>query len=257
MNRAIIKMKNDTGETLPARNGSSEVLAVISMIAEAARDPSVNMDKLERLLEMKERMLAREARTAYAGALAAARAEIPVIIKNRQVGYDSKKPGASRTDYRHEDLGAIARAIDPVLSRHGLSYRWRTTSNLNEPITVTCIVSHRDGHSEENTLSAGRDDSGNKNAIQSVGSAITYLQRYTLKAALGLAVSQDDDARASGGAATITDEQAEELSSLITETKSDIHRFLRFFKIDAPSALPASRLQEAITLLNQKRTRDA
>ena len=49
---------------------------------------------------------------------------------------------------------------------------------------MTCVVSHRLGHSEENTLTAGRDESGNKNNIQAVGSTITYLQRYTLKAAL-------------------------------------------------------------------------
>lgn len=60
-------------------------------------------------------------------------------------------------------------------------------------VTVTCIISHRDGHFEENTLSAGRDESGNKNSIQAVGSTLTYLQRMTLKASLGLAASDDDD----------------------------------------------------------------
>ena len=54
---------------------------------------------------------------------------------------------------------------------------------------MTCVLSHRDGHFEETTLTAGRDDSGKKNAIQQVGSTITYLQRYTLKAALGLAAA--------------------------------------------------------------------
>ena len=66
-----------------------------------------------------------------------------------------------------------------------LSYRWRTTSEINQPVSVTCIVSHRSSYSETNTPSAGRDDSGKKNSIQQVGSTITYLQRYTLKAALG------------------------------------------------------------------------
>src|SRR5262249_51399435 len=137
--------------------------------------------------------------------------EIPTIRKNRQVGFESKKAGASRTDYRHEDLAEIARTIDPILSKHGLSYRWRTTSVPNEPVTVVCVVSHRDGYSEENTLCAGRDDSGNKNSIQAIGSTITYLQRYSLKAALGLAASNDDDGDTSDNSDAISDEQAEQI----------------------------------------------
>jgi hypothetical protein len=60
-------------------------------------------------------------------------------------------------------------------------------------VTVSCIISHRAGHSEENSLSARHDTSGNKNPIQALGSAVTYLQRYTLKAAVGVAAAADDD----------------------------------------------------------------
>jgi hypothetical protein len=79
-----------------------------------------------------------------------------------------------------------------------LSYRFRTETPINGPVIVTCIVSHRDGYSEENSLSAGRDDTGNKNSLQAMGSAITYLQRYALKASLGLAAGIDDDGRTAG-----------------------------------------------------------
>jgi hypothetical protein len=129
--------------------------------------------------------------------MASAKAEIPVIRKNREVDFPSKSGGA-RTNYRYEDLAEIARTVDPILARHGLSYRFRTSSPPNEPVTVICVIAHRSGHFEENTLSAGRDDSGNKNSIQAVGSTLTYLQRMTLKAALGLAAAEDDDARGAG-----------------------------------------------------------
>ncbi|WP_342711540.1 ERF family protein [Bradyrhizobium sp. B124] len=136
------------------------------------------------------------ARKAFDVAMADAKAEIPVIKKNRRVGFDHKS-GGDRTEYSHEDMAEIARTVDPILSRYGLSYRFRVSSEINAPVRVTCVVSHRDGHFEETTLTGGRDDSGKKNAIQQVGSTITYLQRYTLKAALGLAASADDDGRAS------------------------------------------------------------
>ena len=55
------------------------------------------------------------------------------------------------------------------------------------------------GHSESVTLSAPPDDSGKKNNIQQIASTVTYLERYTLLAATGTAVKeQDDDGSASG-----------------------------------------------------------
>jgi hypothetical protein len=52
------------------------------------------------------------------------------------------------------------------------------------------------GHSERTTLSATADTSGSKNSIQAIGSTVTYLQRYTLLAAVGLAAGGDDDGQA-------------------------------------------------------------
>ena len=40
-------------------------------------------------------------------------------------------------------------------------------------------LTHARGHSEKVWLQASRDDSGNKNAIQALGSTISYGRRYT------------------------------------------------------------------------------
>ncbi len=161
-------------------------------LLEIATQRGGSIEELSKLMDLEERWQKNRARAAFDEAIASAKADIPVVKKNREVDFVSQK---GRTNYHYEDLAEIARTIDPVLSKHGLSYRYRTSSQPNEPVTVTCIISHRGGHSEENTLSAARDDSGNKNSIQAIGSTITFLQRYTLKAALGLAAAQDDDAQ--------------------------------------------------------------
>ena len=98
------------------------------------------------------------ARNAFNQAMASAKAEMPVIIKDQTVEFTSKK---GRTNYKYEDMATLARTVDPVLTRHGLSYRYRTTSD-KDTMTVTCIVAHKDGHSEENSLTAPNDVSGNK-----------------------------------------------------------------------------------------------
>jgi hypothetical protein len=207
---------------------------------------------IEKLMALHERWDANQARKAFDNAMAAAKAEIPVITKNREVDFTSPK---GRTHYRYEDLGEIARLVSPVLARHGLSYRYRTTSNVNEPVTVTCIVSHRDGHFEENTLCAGRDESGNKNSIQSIGSTSTYLQRMTLKAALGLAISSDDDGKASGDGEVITQEQLTQLVELADEVGADKIAFCKYFNIESLAAIQAKDFPRAVAALNKKRAK--
>ena len=220
-------------------------LTLLDRALSAGADPAT----LREFMQLQREFQRDQAKMAFDAAIAAAKAEIPVISKNRVVDFTSTK---GRTHYRHEDLAEIARVVDPILGRHGLSYRFKTTAEINQPVTVTCIVSHRDGHSEENTLAAGRDDTGNKNGIQQIGSTITYLQRYTLKAALGLAAAADDDGKAAGEGATINDEQIAELRLLVTRAATDLPKFLDSFGIDDLADLPVLRFSEAVMILNMK-----
>ena len=241
------------GEDLPAFDPApSTALTPMAMLSQAL-SRGVSPEALDKLLTFQERWEAGQARKAFDAALAAAKAEMPVIAKNKLVDFPTND-GKARTTYRHEDLGEIARTVDPVLARHGLSYRFHTTSEINQPIVVTCIVSHRDGHSEKNTLSGPRDDSGKKNQLQQMGSTITYLQRYTLKAALGLAAAADDDGASAGDEQrdTITDEQCDALSQRVTRLKANLDRFLQYFGIECIADLPAARLIEANRMLDAK-----
>ncbi|AUQ64401.1 ERF family protein [Phaeobacter inhibens] len=164
---------------------------MVSMIERVVMNPAADLDKLERMLAMKERMEAQAARVSFARSLSEARAEIPPIVKDATVDFTSSK---GRTHYQHETLAGIAKTIDPILARYGLSYRFRTEQGQGG-VRVTCIIAHSEGHAEETTLAGAPDASGNKNSFQAVGSAVTYLQRYTLKAALGLSAEVDDDAQ--------------------------------------------------------------
>lgn len=214
-----------------------------------------SIELLERLMALQERYAAQQARRAFDEAMAAAKAKIPTIAKNRKVSFGSSKGDSSKTEYRHEDLAEIARTVDPILSEHGLSYRWRTASPIDQPVSVTCIVSHRDGHSEENTLMAGRDTSGSKNPIQSLGSALSYLQRYTLKAALGLAAANDDDGKNAGAADNdpISSEQFGALHALMKEVGATEEKFCAYFKVGALVDLPAAEFKRALAALEAKR----
>lgn len=251
--------RGNSGTVVTSSNGGGRGVAVsndgalISILERAARDPSVDIDKFERLALMKERMEAQEAKRAFNAAMARAKGRIPPILKNRTVDFTSQK---GRTNYRHEDLSEIARTVDPILQEDGLSYRFRSRQDGNRLI-VTCIITHALGYSEETELAAPEDHSGNKNAIQAIGSVATYLQRYTLKLALGLASSVDDDGKAAGTAATITDEQAEQIKQALEETGGQISRFAEYFKLEKLTDLPADKFEAAMKAIQNSAKRRA
>lgn len=157
-----------------------------------AIENGADLDRLEKLMELQQRYEENEARKAYVADMAEFKKSPPQIVKDKLVGYKNKD--GSVTGYTHATLGAVTNAIVEGLAKHGFSHRW-DTEQQGAQVVVTCILTHRKGHSERTTLSAAKDDSGKKNNIQQMASAITYLQRYTLLAATGLATHDqaDDD----------------------------------------------------------------
>lgn len=226
----------------------AQSLTPMEMLSRAVNQ-GATVEVLEKLMGLQERWEQSQSRKAFDTAIASAKAEIPVIIKNKVVDFTSQK---GRTNYAHEDLAEIARTIDPILAKYGLSYRFRIDSQPGV-VLVTCIVSHRDGYSEENTLPAPHDVSGNKNSIQAVGSTITYLQRYTLKASLGLAAAKDDDARSSGASTAISDEQIDTLRSLIVEVGADIPLYCKYMKVGRIEEITTRDYDRAVAALEAKR----
>lgn len=138
----------------------------------------------------------------------------------------------------------------------GLSFK---TGRAADKITVTGILSHREGHSEETTMELPCDQSGSKNAVQAVGSSTSYGKRYVAMALLNLTSrlsdDRDDDGKASSASAFINDEQAAQIRELISETGADIARFCAHMSVEAIPELPAAKFKAAIDALNKKRGR--
>lgn len=174
-------------------SGSGAVLAIIARIAE---DPRADIDKMIRLMEMRDRLLKEEARLAFHAAMAEFNKRIPKFLKSKHVNYTTKTNHT--VDYWHETLDDVVEAITSALADVGISKAWKTAQDGSK-ITVSCVLTHALGHSDEpRTLSSGPDDSGGKNAIQAIKSTVTYLQRTTLQLATGTApkeLVQDNDGR--------------------------------------------------------------
>lgn len=223
-------------------------------VVERAIEKGITGADLKELMDLQERWEAGQNRKAFDLAMAEAQGEMPTLTKNRLVNYPSQKSPTGFVTYRHEDLAEIIETIRPVLKKYGLAHRFRTTQE-GDKITVTCVITGH-GHREENSLSAGRDTSGGKNNHQEIASAVTYLERYTLKAALGLAAAADDDARAAGIAddgGFVTGDQIVAIEKLIADTGTNLQRFCGYMKVEAIADIPAKSYQRAVDALNAKK----
>lgn len=237
----------------PRREPSGAPDPNLALLIEAARDPTFDAAKMETAVKLIERREEAARQRAFYAALALAKGEFGPILKKRQVDYEHKDK-TGRTSYKYEELADIGAVVDPVLAKHGLSYRHRAIQN-GDKITVTCILSHADGYSEENSLEGFKDASGQKNPNQAIASTITYLQRYSLKEALGIGAGRDDDA---GGFddPMITPDDVVYIEQLIIETGSDLEKLLKTVGADSVTDMRASQFKQAAWLLETVKRRE-
>lgn len=227
----------------------------LAMFLQAARDPAVDIVKLAKLMEMVDHNRQEAARRAYLDAKARAKGEFPPILKTHLVEYQHKD-GRGKTSYKHEELADITQVVDPILAKYGLSYSHRVTQN-GDKIRVVCILAHADGYSEEFPLDGVADTSGQKSPNQAVASTITFMQRGTLKQALGLAAGRDDDDRAGEDEdPMITPDDVVYIEQLVTDTKGDLDRLLKTVGADSIAEMRASQFKQAAWLLETVKRRD-
>ena len=168
----------------------AEPITPLQMLSSAV-EKGMDISVIKELMVLKREWEADEARKSYVAAMAAFKANPPQIFKDRHVSYENNN--GSVTQYDHAGLASVANAVSEAMAPHGLSFRWDTLQLDGGMIRVTCVITHDQGHSQETPLQSGADQSGGKNNIQAIGSTVSYLQRYTLLAAAGLATSDMDD----------------------------------------------------------------
>lgn len=178
-------------------------------IMQLAIQQGAPVETIERMWALQVAWEEREAKKAFVDAMAEFKKNPPVILKDKNVNFTTQK---GTTDYNHATHFGVTSAIVAALSQHGISHRWVPEQAAGK-VAVTCVLTHKLGHSESTRLEAEPDQSGGKNSIQAVMSAKTYLERHTLLAATGLSTSDlpDDDGRGAAGKGGISpDALAEE-----------------------------------------------
>lgn len=163
---------------------------VIAQLIELAKDPAIDVVKIEKLIDANERLMRIQAKASFDAAFADMQGELPAITEQGEI----KVNGDLRSRYaKYED---IIEVIRPILQKHGFAIRHRNEMNGNVQ-TIVGILSHRGGHSEEDRFDCPPDKSGGKQDIQAIGSTRSYGQRYTTISLCNIVTKgQDKDGQA-------------------------------------------------------------
>lgn len=173
--------------------------SMISLIAQLAANPRVNADKMEKLLNMQERIVNQQADQAFSQAMARLQSKLPRITKKGKIAFTDKKGVERDTPYaKYEHIEA---AIRSLYNAEGFATSFDTDTVAEGKIMVTLTVSHEGGAKRiSKSPPMALDTSGSKNNLQAMGSTISYGKRYTLINAFNIVTEgEDDDGTAGGG----------------------------------------------------------
>lgn len=228
----------------------SEVLAVVQMIERASKDPSVDIEKMQKLFELREKVRAQTARDDFVAAKIRVQSELPVIRTQGRIDLGKGRP------LRYARWEDINETIKPILRDHGFDLSFRTGHSEGKT-TVTAVLAHVAGHTEETTIYLPPDSSGAKSAVQGVGSAVSYGKRYTTAALLNLTWGGEDDDGNDGKHQAISSEHHASLVEAATAAGVDPTKLAMVFAVDDLRELPESKYDAAMAKISAKKVKPA
>lgn len=151
------------------------------VVERLAANPSVDVAKLEKIIELQERVLANQAKAAFDAAFTEMQADLPTVVE-----YGRTNNG------RYAPLEDIIETVRPILHKHGFGLSHKTEWPDKDTVRIIGILTHREGHERRSEFLSSADESGNKNDIQGLGSAVSYGRRYTTKDLLNIVTRNED-----------------------------------------------------------------
>ena len=235
---------HSTAAATPMPAGSS-----ITELLYKAVEKGTPVAELKELVALHEHMEKRQAAQAFANAMAAFQAESAPIKKNKAAEVATKSGGAY--GFTYASLDEIARTVAPMLAKHGLSYSWDTVVNAGA-LTCVCTVRHVAGHGTTSSMTLPVENASGMNPQQKVGAAMTFAQRRTLSAVLGITTTDDDPDVPEADPSPITDEQLYNIEDLLEESGADKARFLTFMHVKVLADIRAVDYARGMSALRER-----
>lgn len=234
----------------PATQVAEYAGGILAIIERAARDPSVDIDKMERLIAMQERVQARDAELEFNRAMNAAQAEM------RPISANASNP---QTRSRYATFDKLDRALRPIYTHHGFSHSFdEGESPKPDHVRVLCYLAHTSGHTRTYHRDMPADGKGAKGGdvmtkTHAAGAAGSYGARYLLKGIWNVAIGDEDD-DGNGGAVNhpVSVDQYDALKKRISDVQADEPKFCEFMRVEDVRDIRAVDFDRAMKALNAK-----
>ena len=237
----------------------SEPPSLLTAILHVARDPKLDVAKLDALLRMQAELEDRQAKREAIEAFARLSAKMPRVKKTGIIELGRDRDGNVRGTIPFAKWEEMDKVIRPLLAEEGFTLSFNSASRATEGggLIVTGELMHRGGHVRMATIPLPLDAGPGRNNLQAMGSTLSYGKRYCAEMLLNIVREGDDDDGNKGGMAFITAEQVDELRTLIEQTKTDEARYVALFSLAHLAEMPQAALAAAKNLLLQKRKKVA
>jgi ERF superfamily len=242
-------------ERLPSASDSPSTVLVL--IEKVALDPHADVEKLERMMEMYERLKAKEAQLAYNAAKGRILKRLVGIniVKNRsvlpEIDKGTPKKGVLEA-FKYAPLEEIDKHLRPLLAEVDMDLSYSAEPGEGGDILIRGRLKHLPGgHYEDFFMPAPPDTTGGKSNVQAVGSTNSFLRRYIACNIFNIVVVGDDDEGIGG---TIDEAQTKTILELLRKAKGGV-KFLKYMK--AQSVEEAGSLEAAIATIAARDYRKA
>lgn len=229
--------------------------SVESLISQAISQ-NVNVDVMERILNMRRELKAEWAKEQYVQAMAKFQAECPVIKKTKSV-LDNEKNLA----YKYAPLDSIILQTKLLIQKHGFSYSTEVDTTKPGIVKSTCIITHIAGHSERYEMEV---PFGNKTRMMSdtqvTAAAATFAKRHAFTNGFGIMTGDEDVDGKDISIAPITDEQKQvngdfaKLKKTLEDPKTGIGTILMLEgKLKSSTRYDKKQTKELETLIEKRK----
>ena len=228
--------------------------ALLRLIEAVAIDPQAEVEKLDRLIPMYERLKAKEGELVFNSAKGRILKKLSRIniVKSMPVVQEMEDGKCDHSAFRYAPLEEIDKHLRPLLVEENMDLSYSDEPRAGGGIAIRGRLKHLpSGHFEDSFMSAPMDTSGGKSAVQGVGSTNSYLRRYIVCNIFNIVVIGDDD---DGNGEAIDKDQASTIVNLITKARVG-PKFLKYMR--ARSIEEAGSLEAAVATIAARDYRKA
>jgi hypothetical protein len=219
---------------------------IYQVLGDLARDPNVDVTRIAALMELQIKAEDRQAEKEFNAAFARLQPTLPRISKNGVIDMGNK---GKIYFSKYEDLDS---AIRHLYIAEGFSL-----SFISEPsdkgIVLVAVLAHAAGHQKTSRLQLPPDAGAGRNALQALGSSLSYAKRY-LTCDLFNIVTVDQDKDGTSPADSLSQEQIDSINDLLHEIGAEgLPKLCKFMDVEAVKDIQQGAYAPAMNFLQALR----